>query len=131
VNNVFRQDLTIQSYATVCLAYFKSNKKIIYPFVSFYSFLNLSNIKLVMNIREKQMLIINRKQFVYFVFWVVAGGCGTGSTAAVPFFDFITIATMRCSSIRKARTILKTKVNFLILKNQFLFLPKSNTFSTS
>jgi hypothetical protein len=59
--------------------------------------------------REKQMLIVKSKKLVYFVFWPTGGGGWTaGSVIPVDFFDFMTIATMRCSSIRKARTILKT-----------------------
>jgi len=46
------------------------------------------------------------KDLFYFDFWPVCCVVVAG-TASVGFFDFITIATMRCSSIRKARTILK------------------------
>jgi uncharacterized protein (DUF697 family) len=55
------------------------------------------------------MFIINRKEICfYFDFGpVVAGGTTTVvSVVPVPFFDFMTIATIRCSSIRNARTIL-------------------------
>lgn len=37
---------------------------------------------------------------------MACGGAGVSAGAAT-FFDFMTMATMRCSSMRKARTILK------------------------
>lgn len=44
----------------------------------------------------------------------MVGAGATVSVAAVPFFDFITIATIRCSSMRKARTILQNNENNMI-----------------
>lgn len=47
-------------------------------------------------------------QLFYFDFWLVVGATAAGvSVAPGPFFDFMTIATIRCSSMRKARMILK------------------------
>ena len=57
---------------------------------------------------KNKIWISNRKQIeclngFYFDFWPAAGAWAADSAG---FFDFITIATIRCSSIRKARTIL-------------------------
>ena len=44
---------------------------------------------------------------LYFDFEPVACGAAVGSGTTTAFFDFMTMATMRCSSMRKARTILE------------------------
>ena len=100
----------------ICLGHLQSSWIILFNFL-FYSCLSSLDARVDVEeerkIVDKQTFLIDRKRlmsvfFLYFDFWLVAGAVGaTASAGAAPFFDFITMATMRCSSIKKARTILE------------------------
>ena len=82
-------------------------------FRSLYFFLYLSDIEL--ETRESSRIKNNSSSShenlcFYFDFWLVAWPTVAGaSTATVLFLDFITMATIRCSSMRKARTMLERR----------------------